>query len=197
MRRSRVSTAIHCAFLGILVAAAPPRVPAQEVPPVDLDPPESSVTTRWGIGLAAGSQRYDNDGSGTGSAGTVGAVQLTYRALVDEGEGAAWLFELGFEHARSVSEPEVAPGVDRTIRSNGVFYRFSRYVGQRLYLGGRAGVARVRGPVTESNVDLVLGLQAGLTVARWLDAGVEVVAADPSGAGGQPLDIRGVLTVSF
>lgn len=192
-----MSTAIYCVFLVILVAAVPPRAPAQEVPPVELDSPESSVTTRWGVGLAAGSQRYENDDAGTGDAGSVGAVQLTYRALVDDGGSAAWLFELGFEHARSVSEPEVAPGVDRAIRSNGVFYRFSRYFGRWLYVGGRAGVARVRGPVAESNVDLVLGLQAGLTLARWLDAGVEVVAADPSGAGGQPLDIRGVLTVSF
>ncbi|MDN3517346.1 hypothetical protein QWY84_06985 [Aquisalimonas lutea] len=195
MRRRRLSNAIRCAFLGFLAAAAP--AAAQEVPPVQLDPPESSVTTRWGVGLAGGSQRYGNDDTGTGSAGTVGAVQLTYRALVDDGEGAAWLFELGFEHARSLTDPEVAPGVERTIRSNSVFYRFSRYIGQRLYIGGRAGVARVRGPVTESNVDLVLGLQAGVTVARWLDAGVEVVAADPSGAGGQPLDVRGVVTVSF
>ncbi len=183
--------------LGLLTAPAG-AVLGDEVPRVELDPPESSVQTRWGLGVAHGVQWYEDEDDGVGDTGTVNAVQISYRATIREADGADWRFELGFEHALSDSRPEVAPGVQRRVRSNGVFYRFNRYFGERFYLGGRIGMARVRGPDDASGLEVVPGLQAGVSLARWLDAGVELVVANPSSEpGGRPADLRGVVTVSF
>lgn len=78
----------------------------------------------------------------------------------------------------------------------------NRVIASRYYLGGRIGMSRVRGHLgerAESYVDPVVGLQAGVRVVSWLDAGVEAVAADPelSDGTGFPADIRGFVTVSF
>lgn len=201
MNPRTLSVALAVSLAALLVAglAAAPAA-AQDVPPVELDPAESAAQTRWGIGVAYGVQWYEdeNEQEGLGEAGTVNAVQITYRARLTEGSGADWLFELGFEHSESGSPPEVTPGETQRVRTNGVFYRFSRYFGSRFYLGGRIGMSRVRGPEDASGLELVPGLQAGVSLASWLDAGVEVVVADPSGEpGGRPADIRGVVTVSF
>lgn len=186
-------------WIVLLVAAAVVApVAADQVPRVELDPPESDAEVRWGVGVAHGVQWYEDEDEGLGDAGSVNAVQLTYRARLSEADGADWLFELGFEHALSGRRPEIAPGESRRVRSNGVFYRFSRYFGSRFYLGGRIGMARVRGPDEASGLELVPGLQAGVSVTSWLDAGVELVVAEPSSEpGGRPADLRGVVTVSF
>ena len=184
------------ALLTAAVLAAP--LAADQVPRVELDPPKSDAEVRWGVGVAHGVQWYEDDDEGLGDAGSVNAVQVTYRARLSEADGADWLFELGFEHALSGRRPEIAPGETRRVRSNGVFYRFSRYFGSRFYLGGRIGMARVRGPDEASGLELVPGLQAGVSITSWLDAGVELVVAEPSSEpGGRPADLRGVVTVSF
>ncbi|WP_290651539.1 hypothetical protein [Aquisalimonas sp.] len=187
----------HGALICGLLAAGPQRVAADEVPAVDLDPPQSTASSRWGLGVAYGGQWYADEDQGFGDAGTVAAVQLTYRARLETEREGLWLFELGYEYAASRTAPEVAPGREQRVRSHGLFYRFSRYVGPRIFLGGRAGISRVRGPAEKSNLDLVIGLQAGVTLTSWLDAGVEAVAAQPGLDGGRPADVRGVVTVSF
>lgn len=186
------------ALLLVVFAVHPRTVAADEVPRVELDPPESSVTSRWGMGVAHGVQWYADEDEGRGDTGTVNAVQITYRALLETEREGRWLFELGFEHAVSDERPEIAPGQFQRVRANGVFYRFSRYFGRSpVYVGGRAGLSRVRGPEDKSNLDLVVGLQAGVSLTSWLDAGVEAVAAAPGADGGQPADVRGVITVAF
>ncbi|SEP07109.1 hypothetical protein SAMN04488052_10882 [Aquisalimonas asiatica] len=196
--RSASPPVLLSALLALAAASLPGALSADEVPRVEMDPPESSVTSRWGVGVAHGVQWYADEDDGNGESGTVNAVQITYRALLDTEREGRWLFELGFEHAVSGDRPEIAPGQFRRVRSNGVFYRFSRYFGSSpVYVGGRAGMSRVRGPEDKSNLDLVLGLQAGVSLTSWLDAGVEAVAAAPGADGGQPADVRGVVTVAF
>ncbi|MFV8835736.1 hypothetical protein ACNSTU_12275 [Aquisalimonas sp. APHAB1-3] len=201
LRLTRLRSALPLVLLPALLFASasfPGVLVADEVPRVELDPPESSVTSRWGVGVAHGVQWYADEEEGNGESGTVNAVQITYRALLETEREGRWLFELGFEHAVSDERPEIAPGQFRRVRSNGVFYRFSRYFGSSpVYVGGRAGMSRVRGPEDKSNLDLVLGLQVGVSVTSWLDAGVEAVAAAPDADGGQPADVRGVITVAF
>lgn len=186
---------------GLLLVAFvfhPQATAADPVPRVEMDPPESSVSSRWGLGVAHGVQWYADEDDGSGESGTVNAVQLMYRALLETDREGRWLFELGFEHAVSDDRPEIAPGEFGRVRANGLFYRFSRYFGDSpVYVGGRAGMSRVRGPEGKSNLDLVVGLQAGVSLTSWLDAGVEAVAASPGADGGQPADVRGVITVAF
>ena len=180
------------------VAGADLSDPLEDVPPVTLDEAESAVVSQWGIGFARGIQSYAmEEDEALGESGTVNAVQLTYRALLETGREGRWLFELGYEYAESDRIPEVADATFVRVRSNGVFYRFSRFIGSRFYLGGRVGLSRVRGPEDKRNLDLVVGLQTGVRVADWLDVGVEAVAAEPNSDGGRPLDVRGVVTVGF
>lgn len=183
----------------IFIGAAAVPVGAQEdVSPVELADPPSRVTTSWGLGLGAGQQWYADEDEGNGDSGTVRTVQLTYRALLRQPDGGNWLFELGVENAVSVAEPETAPGVTQRVRMNGVFYRFSRFLGEHLYVGGRLGMSRVRGPADAGNLDLTVGFHGGWRFASWLDASVQLVAADPSGdPGGQPMNLQGVVTASF
>ncbi len=154
------------------------------------------VETSFGVGLAAGVQTYDSGGDN----GTSGAVQITYRALIENAWDGRWLFELGFEHARSLSDPEIPEeGRDRQITSNGVFYRQSWVSQGGFYAGGRLGFARIRGTREKrGELDMVIGLQAGYRFTDWFEAGIEAVVAEPSlGDGIKPGDLRGVVTVSF
>ena len=154
------------------------------------------VETSIGVGLAAGVQTYDSGGSN----GTSGAVQITYRALIENSWDGRWLFELGFEHARSLSNPEIPDeGRDRQITSNGLFYRQSWVSQGGFYVGGRVGVARIRGASEKrGELDIVVGLQGGYRSTDWFEAGIEAVVAEPSlGDGIKPGDLRGVVTVSF
>jgi len=157
--------------------------------------PGNFLETRWGVGAAYGPQWYGD----AGEAGTVGALQLTYRAYVENPEHGLWLFELGVEHASSLDQPEVADGEFKKLTSTGVFYRFNKFFGRRFYLGGRVGFARVRGTEEKENLDLVVGVQTGVRLAAWLDAGLEFVSSSPATADlpGKPGDVRGVVTVSF
>ena len=157
---------------------------------------ESDVQAGWGLGLAYGGQWY-GDGF---DAGTVGALQLTYGALVETEREGRWLFELGYEYAQSDRRPEVDDDGNRSrLRSHGVFYRFNRFIGQRFYLGGRVGMARVRGTDDKSNLDLVIGLQSGVRLGQRLDVGIEAVTSDleTSGPAAFPADLRGVATYRF
>lgn len=181
----------------ICMGALPANLAAEPVAPVELGPPESAVDSRWAVGLGYGVQWYTDGDGDIGDAGTSTALQLGYQARLETERESRWQFELGYEYAESLATPEIAPGRERTIRSHGLYYRFSRFIGQRFYLGGRAGIARVRGPDDKSNLDVVVGLQTGLRLASWLGAGVEVVATEPSIDGAQPVDLRGVMTVSF
>ncbi|MCK8516956.1 hypothetical protein M0534_11560 [Methylonatrum kenyense] len=154
------------------------------------------VETSIGVGLAAGMQTYDSGGSN----GTSGAVQITYRALIENDWDGRWLFELGFEHARSLSKPEIPDeGRDRQITSNGIFYRQSWVSQGGFYVGGRLGIARVRGTREKrGELDIVVGLQGGYRFTDRFEAGIEAVVAEPSlGDGIKPGDLRGVVTVSF
>lgn len=153
------------------------------------------VENRWGVGLAYGTQRYGSEGN----SGTSAAVQLIYRAFVDI--RAPWLFELGFERSLSRDDPEIEPGRERRIQSTGLFYRFSRILGGRTYLGGRVGLARIRGAGEEDSetLDYVVGLQLGARATSWLDVGIEALAGDPDTGEGAayPAELRGVVTISF
>ncbi len=153
------------------------------------------VRARWGIGLAYGPQWY---GEGN-EAGMSGAIQITYSALVDTDVEGRWLFELGIERSLSYDNPEIGDGRTARLQSSGAFYRFSRYIGRRFYLGGRVGMARVRGTDDKRNLDLVVGLQTGVQVTRWLDVGVEALAAEPtfSDRAGYPAEVRGVVTFRY
>ena len=153
------------------------------------------VETGIGVGVAYGLQTYDG-----GDNGTSGAIQLSYRALIDTEGTHRWLFELGFEHARSLSNPEVPDeGRDRQLTSNGVFYRQSWVSQGGFYVGGRVGFARIRGTSEKrGELDIVLGLQSGYRFTDWFEAGIEAVVAEPSlGDGIKPGDLRGIVTVSF
>lgn len=184
-------------LLALLLAIALPAVADDDlVQPVEPLVWEPDVHGAWGLGLAYGGQWYD-DGF---DAGTVGALQLTYGALVETSREGRWLFELGYEYAQSDRRPEVDEDGRRSrMRSHGLFYRFNRFIGQRFYLGGRVGMARVRGTEDKNNLDLVIGLQTGVRLASWLDVGVEAVASDleTSGPAGYPADLRGIMTLRF
>lgn len=166
------------------------------VEPVEPRPVEPDVEHRWGFGLAYGRQWYGEDGD----PGMSGALQLTYRAYVHTEQEGRWLFELGAERSLSYEDPEIdADGRSRRIQSSGLFYRFNRFIGTRFYLGGRIGLSRVRGTEEKNNLDLVVGLQSGVRVARWLDVAVEFVTSEPSvsDTAAYPADVRGVITLSF
>ena len=65
-------------------------------------------------------------------------------------------------------------------------------------MGGRIWASRVRGESDKQCPDIVVGLQTGYRIARWLDIRVEAVAAEPGfGDGVRPVDLRRVLTVSY
>ncbi|MCH8506955.1 MAG: hypothetical protein LAT50_21985 [Ectothiorhodospiraceae bacterium] len=153
------------------------------------------VRARWGIGIAYGPQWY---GEGNES-GMGGAVQLTYSALLDTDTEGRWLFELGIERSLSYDDPEVEEGRTARLQSTGAFYRFSRYIGRRFYLGGRVGMARVRGTDDKRNLDLVVGLQTGVQITNWLDIGVEALASEPTfrARAGYPAEVRGVVTFRY
>lgn len=181
--------------LFLLLAAGPPGAVAESEPAVT-PAGQEQVTTRWGVGFAYGAQWY----GGEGESGTSGAVQLLYRADI-RGPRNHWLIELGLERARSISRPAAETGEALRLRSTGAFYRLNRYIGSRVYLGGRIGFSRVRGlPEDEDRyIDTVIGLQGGVRVTSWLDAGIELVAADPEirDGDGFPAELRGVIVLSY
>lgn len=182
-----------------LLLVAPTVSTAAEAPDPTRDITYTShpVEQRWGLGVAYGNQHYGEEGE----SGTVRALQLTYRAFISTPEEGQWLYELGFERAISDDNPEITDGEYNSINASGLFYRFNRLFGDRYYLGGRVGMSRIRGgdEAETSNLDLVLGLQAGVRITSWLEAGVEVVSASLSLSerAGYPTDIRGVLTLSY
>ncbi|MCC5859806.1 MAG: hypothetical protein JJT90_16730 [Ectothiorhodospiraceae bacterium] len=166
------------------------------VRPVEPEAWTPDTTGSWGIGLAYGGQWY---GEGL-DAGTAGALQISYGALVETDREGRWLFELGYEYAQSDRRPAVDDDDRRSrLRAHGLFYRFNRFIGQRFYLGGRVGMSRVRGTADKNNLDLVVGLQTGVRLGGRVDAGIELITYDPetSGPAAFPADTRGILTVRF
>ena len=108
------------------------------------------------------------------------------------------MFELGIVHARSIEEPVGTDEGERRITSNGIFYRQSWFASRGLYMGGRIDASCVRGAWDKQGVDIVVGLQTGYRIARWLNISVDAVAAEPSFDDGmRPVDLRRVLTVSY
>ena len=183
-------------LLCLLLATLPATADEHRIEPVELPPVTPDVEHRWGVGLAYGNQWYGEDGA----AGESGALQITYRAYLETEREGRWLFELGFERSLSYNNPEIdAEGTTRRIQSSGLFYRFNRFFGTRFYVGGRAGLSRVRGTEDKQNLDLVVGLQTGVRVTSWLDVGAELVTAAPSVSerAAFPADARGVVTISF
>ena len=179
--------------LGLQQTASAGELEVEEVRPAT---PPVEVENRFAVGALYGGQWY---GDGL-ERGTSGALQISYRAYVDTPEEGRWLFELGFEHARSGRRPEVDDDGSRArLTSTGVYYRFNRLIGPRLFVGGRLGMSRVRGTDAKRDLDAVVGVQTGLRLTDWLDFTMELVAASPSTSGpsAQPADLRAGLVISF